>query len=142
MVIEHFILANNSSIDVNTNALSVFGILDDIQIQAPPGVTLNLAFHALLIVKRETELGVLNSSFTMSAYAPNGAKIGQDVKMPVAMQAVHRRTRLRVITEIPITQSGNYRVRMVSSENEKISSEVSLNIQILPVSVPPPSSSH
>jgi len=137
MVIEHFILANNSSIDINTNSLSVFGILDDMQIQAPPGLTLNLTFHAILIVKRESEQGPVNSNFTMSVYAPNGNKLGQDVKMPVAMQPVHRRTRLRVITDIPVTQSGNYKVRMVNSENEKVFSEVSLNIQILPVAVPP-----
>ena len=140
MQIEHFILANNSSIDINTNSLSVFGILDDMQIQAPPGLTLNLTFHAVLIVKREIEQGAINSNFTMSVFAPNGSKLGQEVKLPVTMQPVHRRTRLRVITDIPVSQSGNYKVRMVNTDNEKIFSEVSLNIQILPVAVPSPSS--
>ena len=136
MQIEHFILANNSSIDINTNTLSVFGILDDMQIQAPAGMPLNLTFHAILIVKRETENGPINSSFVMSVIGPNGMKIGQEIKMPAVMQAVHRRSRLRVITEIPVVLSGVYRVRMVNQDHEKISSEVSLNIQIMPVVVP------
>ena len=139
MQIEHFILANNSSIDINTNSLSVFGILDDMQIQAPAGMTLNLTFHAILIVKRDSDQGAINSSFIMSVIAPNGNKIGQEIKMPVAMQPVHRRSRLRVIAEVPVNQSGSYKFRMVNTDNEKLASEVSLNIQIMPVSVPPPS---
>jgi hypothetical protein len=142
MQIEHFILSNNSSIDMNNNSLSVFGILDDMQIQAPHGLTLNLGFHAILVVKRDGESGPIHSSFKMSITGPNGNKIGQDLQLPVALEPIHRRTRLRVIAEIPVAHSGIYTVRMVSFdkgvENEKISREVSLNIQILPVAVPTP----
>lgn len=141
MKIEHFILANNSSIDINTNTLSVFGILEDMQIQAPPGINLNLTFHAVLVVKREAETGVINSGFTMNVFAPNGNKIGQDVKMPLSMQPAHRRSRLRVIAEIPIVHSGNYRVRMTNAEDETLFSEVNLNIKIMPVAVPSPPTS-
>lgn len=142
MLIEHFIIANNSSIDVNTNSLSVFGVMDDMQIQAPAGMPLNLSFHAILVVKREREmdLGQLNSSFMMSVFAPNGTQIGQDMRMPVMMQASHRRARLRVIAEIPLTQSGTYRLKMVNGENAKVASEVGLHIQIMPVAVPSPPS--
>jgi hypothetical protein len=139
MKIEHFILANNSSIDINTNTLSVFGIMEDMQIQAPPGTNLGLTFHAVLVVKRESEVGVINSGFVMTVFAPNGSKIGQEVKMPLSMQPAHRRSRLRVIAEIPVLHSGNYRVRMENSENQNIAAEVNLHIQIMPVAVPPPS---
>jgi len=136
MIIEHFILSNNSSIDMNSNSLSIFGILDDMQIQAPPGMTLNLNFHAILVVKRDQETGPINTTFKMSVSAPNGTKIGQDIQMPVQMQPAHRRARLRVVAEIPVNQSGHYTVRMVDQQNEKISREVSLHIQILPAAVP------
>ena len=124
---------------MNTNSLSVFGVMDDMQVQAPPGVTLSLSFHAILIVKRERELetGVLNSTFIMSVTAPNGTLIGQEIRMPVTMQSPHRRARLRVIAEIPLTQSGSYRFKMRNAEQEKVFSEVSLHIQIMPVAVPP-----
>ena len=138
MKIEHFILANNSSIDINTNSLSVFGILEDMQIQAPPGANLGLTFHAVLVVKRENETGMINSGFTMSVFAPNGNKIGNEVKMPLNMQAAHRRSRLRVIAEIPLQHSGTYRVRMVNTDDETIAAEVNLNLQIMPVEVPAP----
>lgn len=141
MKIEHFILANNSSIDINTNSLSVFGILEDMQIQAPPGANLGLTFHAVLIVKRENETGLISSGFTMSVFAPNGNKIGNEVKMPLNMQPAHRRSRLRVIAEIPLQHSGTYRVRMVNSEDESIAAEVNLNLQIMPVAVPTPPTS-
>ena len=136
MIIEHFILSNNSSIDMNSNSLSAFGILDDMQIQAPPGMTLNLSFHAILVVKRDSETGPVNTTFKMSVSGPNGSKIGQDIQMPVQMQPAHRRARIRVIAEIPVLQSGAYTVRMTDQGNEKVSREVSLNIQILPVAVP------
>ena len=138
MQIEHFILAKDSSIDLNTNSLSVFGVLDDMQIQAPPGITFNLSFHAILVVKREreTEQGPIQSNFIMSAYAPNGEKLGHEVTMPVQMQPFHRRTRLRVITEIPVNQSGVYTMRMVNTDNKNLAAEVSLSIQIMPVAVP------
>ena len=142
MLIEHFIVANNSSIDVNTNSLSVFGIMDDLQIQAPAGMALNLSFHAILVVKREqeSELGQLNSRFVMNVFAPNGSQIGQDMVMPITMQASHRRARFRVIAEIPLTQSGIYRLRISNTENPKVMSEVNLHIQIMPVAVPSPPS--
>jgi len=121
---------------MNSNSLSVFGILDDMQIQAPPGLTLNLNFHAILVVKRDGETGPINTTFKMNVMGPNGNKIGQDIQMPVQMQPTHRRARLRVVAEIPVFQSGAYTVRMVDQGNEKVMREVSLNIQILPVAVP------
>ncbi len=141
MVIEHFLLSNSSSIDMNTNSLSVFGVLDDMQIQAPPGMALNLTFHAILIVKRESEKGPVQGNFKMTVTAPDGSQIGKDLLMPVTMQQAHRRTRLRVITEISVTHSGTYSVKMESIETPSISREVGINIQIMPVVVPDGSNS-
>lgn len=141
MIIEHFILSNQSSIDANTNALSVFGILDDMQVQAPAGMSINLTFHAILVVKREAEAGEIRSNFLMTVMAPNGAPIGQEMKLPVVLQPIHRRSRLRVIAEIPIQQSGTYRIRMACLEQPNLFSEVGLNIQVMPVAVPPPATS-
>lgn len=138
MIIEHFILSNSSSIDMNTNALSAFGILDDMQIQAPPGMTLNMTFHAILVVKRDRETGPFQANFKMTVHAPDGKIIGQDLVMPLGMEAGHRRTRLRVITEIPVNQSGNYTVRMEMVNDPSVSRETSIYIQIMPISVPSP----
>ncbi len=137
-MIEHLLLANSSSIDMNTNALSAFGILDDMQIQAPPGMALNLSFHAILVVKRMNENGVIQKNFKMSVIGPDGNRIGQELMMPVAMQAEHRRTRMRIISEVPITQSGTYTVRMECVEQPMVSRDTGIHIQIMPVAVPPP----
>lgn len=136
MMIEHFLLANSSSIDMNTNSLSAFGILDDMQIQAPPGMTLNLTFHAILVVKRMNEEGPIQQNFRMTVMAPDGNRIGQELLMPVAMQPQHRRTRLRVITEVPVSKSGTYVVRMECVDRPMISRDVTLHIEIMPVTMP------
>lgn len=136
MKIEHLILSSSSSIDMNNNSLSVFGILDDMQVQVPAGVVFNLAFHAILIVKRVSESGPIHANFKMSVFAPSGERIGQELQLPVAMQAAHRRSRLRVMTEIPITHSGNYTVRLAHVENELLFHESSVHIQVMPVAVP------
>ena len=138
MIIEHFILSNSSSIDMNTNALSAFGILDDMQIQAPAGMTLNMTFHVILVVKRDRETGPVQSNFKMTVHAPDGKTIGQELTMPLGMEANHRRTRLRVITEIPVNQSGTYTVKMEKAGDPSVSRETSLYIQIMPISVPSP----
>ena len=138
MMIEHFLLANSSSIDMNTNSLSAFGILDDMQIQAPPGMSLNLTFHAILVVKRMNEEGPIEQNFRMTVLAPDGNRIGQELLMPVAMQPQHRRTRLRVITEVPVSKSGTYVVRMECLERPMVSRDVTLHIEIMPVTMPEP----
>ncbi len=138
MMIEHFLLANSSSIDMNTNSLSAFGILDDMQIQAPPGMTLNLTFHAILVVKRMNEEGPIQQNFRMTVLAPDGNRIGQELLMPVAMQPQHRRTRLRVITEVPVSKTGTYVVRMECVDRPMISRDVTLHIEIMPVTMPEP----
>jgi hypothetical protein len=138
MVIEHFILANSSSIDMNTNSLSVFGILDDMQIQAPPGMVLNLTFHSILVVGRGRETGPIQTNFKMTVYSPDQKPIGKELVMPLNMDPNHRRARLRVITEIPVSQSGNYTIKMEKANDPSLNREVSVYIQIMPVSVPNP----
>ena len=123
---------------MNTNSLSAFGILDDMQIQAPPGLALNLTFHAILIVKRDRETGPIQTQFKMTVRAPDGKMIGQDLVMPLGMEHSHRRTRMRVITEIPVTQSGSYTVKMEKADDPQLFREVSVYIQIMPVSIPNP----
>lgn len=140
MMIEHFLLANSSSIDMNTNSLSAFGILDDMQVQAPPGMTLNLTFHAILVVKRMNEEGPIEQNFKMTVLSPDGNRIGQELLMPVAMQPQHRRTRLRVITEVPVSKSGTYVVRMECLERPMVSRDVTLHIEIMPVTLTEPGS--
>lgn len=140
MVIEHFMLANNSSIDVNSNSLSVFGFLDDMQIQAPPGAIVNLQFHAIIVVKREGESGPIHSKMVMTMLGPNKKKVGNDVQIPLSFEPTHRRTRLRILSECPIAQGGNYTIKVSCPDDETLSRELVVNVHILPVAVPTPAS--
>ena len=139
MLTEHLILAQNSSIDQENNSLSVFGLLEDLNIQAPtPQV--NVPMQAVVILKREDERGPVEEEFELQALDPDDRVLLSQV-LPLKMDADHRRTRVRVNFQVLVEKSGDYTVRILSKKVKNIFKETRFGVTLIrSISHPKPQS--
>ncbi|MES2614426.1 MAG: hypothetical protein V4591_03320 [Bdellovibrionota bacterium] len=129
MKIEHLILANNSSVDMETNLLSVFGFMEDFSIMTPK-LPLLLPVQIIATLKRMDELEKINSIFQIKITNPVEQEIfTQEIK--VVMEAQHVRQRLRVNTHLPISASGNYCVFLIEKNNPSLERIIEVKISVI-----------
>ena len=134
MLIEHFILARNSSIDQETKNLSIFEFIEDIQIQSTGG-TIALPLQLVAVVRRENEVGALDLNFGLeiSGPAPQPALIPN---IKIRMEANHSRSRLRVNLQAPITGGGLYKFSLRSSDGRNLMASIQIQISLVTAANP------
>ncbi|MCB0407953.1 MAG: hypothetical protein KDD34_07110 [Bdellovibrionales bacterium] len=110
MKVEHFILAKGSSIDRDTQVLSVFEIIEQMQIQSPK-FPVNVPVHAVIVFRREEEQGVLVEPWRLSV-TDGSKKTLLSQNLEVKMESDHLRQRVRVHFPIQITHDGTYQVQI------------------------------
>lgn len=109
MIIEHFILARDSSVDIDSNALSIFHFIEEVRVQgAPKDAEVPIGLQAIIILRRESEQGERKESILLEANSPTGKQLFKR-DFEVKFNGEHRRARLRVNFVIPATDAGYYR---------------------------------
>lgn len=106
MYIEFLLLARDSSIDVEKNTLSVFDLIEDIDVKTDlPEV--QLPIQIVCSFRREQETGPFEDRAVLKISGPDGSKVIDQV-LPVKLSETHRRCRFRLTTNVPISASGPY----------------------------------
>ncbi|MFV8250005.1 hypothetical protein [Bdellovibrio bacteriovorus] len=127
MIIENFFIASDSSIDIHKNSISLFGLIEDLQVPAiPVGQSMALPCHIIVVGRREAEVGQIRANYSLTLTGPNNSQIGDSQAIPMVIQPNLRRNRVRVITQIPITTAGDYRVTLFNQNG--IERSVLINI--------------
>lgn len=111
MKIEHLILAKGSSVDRDTQSLSVFEMIEQMQIQAPQ-FPVNVPVHAVLVFRRkENETGVLIEPWRLSIIGPD-KKTLLSQSLEVRLEAEHLRQRVRINFPIQVGTDGVYSIQL------------------------------
>ncbi|MEO0334786.1 MAG: hypothetical protein AAF202_00215, partial [Pseudomonadota bacterium] len=130
MQIEHLILAKGSAVDRDSHSLSVFEMIEQMQIQAPQ-FPVNVPVHAVLVFRRQNEeKGTISDSWQMSLKAPDGKTLMSQV-LEVKMEDKHRRQRLRVNFPMQILSDGTYVIELRNRNNEYSSRELSVDVKAI-----------
>lgn len=103
MFIEYLLLAQDSSIDQEKNSLSVFGILEDLDIKTNLS-EVHFPFQVIISIRRDKETGPIESNINLKLHPPNSQPVTQS--LPFKMNSEHRRFRMRVNVAILINSSG------------------------------------
>lgn len=129
MEIEHLILASDSSVDAEKNTLSIFNLIEDIQINSPlPEVS--IPAQIIVVIRRgKKEKGKISSSFKFSSFVPD-ANDPQWVAIPVEMPESVSRHRIRLNIIIQVKKSGLYRFQIEENGKSEIFREISLTINL------------
>lgn len=108
MEIEHLILAHSSSLDKDTNTLSIFNLFEDITINRNRSNSpITIPMHAIVIVLRGSEKGKQTTEVTFSATTPDNKPVFSE-KFPIILEENHKRYRLRINFQLPIASSGDF----------------------------------
>ena len=111
MKIDHLILAKGSSVDRDTQSLSVFEMIEQMQIQAPK-YPVNVPVHAILVFRRDqNDEGVVIEPWRLTVTGPD-AKTLLSQNLEVKMEAEHRRQRVRINFPVQIQGDGTYHVQL------------------------------
>lgn len=127
MHIEYLLLAKDSAVDQETNTLSVFSIIEDLEIR-PDAPKLRLPFQILCSVRRDQEVGEIDQTGTLRIEPPFGS--ATESKVPVKMQANHTRCRMRVGAVVPIEGPGIFRVIFTMDQDVRLKCETVINIRL------------
>ena len=130
MQIEHLILAKGSAVDRDSQSLSVFEMIEQMQIQAPQ-FPVNVPVHAVLVFRRQSdEAGVLTEPWQMSLKAPDGKTLLSQ-NLDVKMEENHRRQRLRVNFPMQIHSDGTYHIELRNRNNDFNSRSLAIDVKAL-----------
>lgn len=111
MKIEHLILAKGSSVDRDTQSLSVFEMIEQMQIQAPK-YPVNVPVHAILVFRRDkSDQGVIIEPWRLTVTGPD-TKTLLSQNLEVKLEAEHMRQRVRVNFPVQIQTDGTYIVQL------------------------------
>jgi hypothetical protein len=111
MKIEHLVLAKGSSVDRDTQSLSVFEMIEQMQIQAPQ-FPVNVPVHAVLVFRRsDVESGVLIEPWRLSVLGPD-RKTLLSQNLEVRLEAEHLRQRVRINFPIQVSVDGIYSIQL------------------------------
>jgi hypothetical protein len=130
MQIEHLILAKGSAVDRDSHSLSVFEMIEQMQIQAPQ-FPVNVPVHAVLVFRRaDEESGVLTEPWQISLEAPDGKTLLSQA-LEVKMEEGHRRQRLRVNFPMQIHSDGTYYIELRNRNNEFSSRSLAVDVKAI-----------
>jgi hypothetical protein len=118
MKLDYFILSRSSSIDLDTNAVSIFEILEEVQIgvqnTAQETIPKLFQLHVSFTLSREPEeVGELNQFYRIIGRNPSGTEIFIVENLPVHLDATKHRARVRVSATFNITTSGIYKFQLL-----------------------------
>ncbi len=135
MIVEHFLIARGSSVDRDTQSLSVFEFIEQIQVQAPRFPVM-LPVHAVVVIRRtKEEEGPLRGIYRLSVENPFGEEVlAQDI--PVTFEQNHSRQRVRLNFPLPVGGSGIYYVAVENTNDSEDWSEIPLEVKAVEVAPP------
>ena len=121
MKLDFFVLSLGSSIDTESNALSIFNIIEEIQIgiinPSQENEQKPFQLHILASFARdEGEAGVIDHSYTIIALNPQGVEIARLNGIPVHLELVHKRARVKIGATILVSQTGKYVFRLINGD--------------------------
>lgn len=130
MKIDHLILAKGSSVDRDTHSLSVFEMIEQMQIQAPQ-FPVNVPVHAIIVYRREAgENGVLIDPWKVNIFDPN-EKVLLSQNLEVKMDSEHSRQRVRINFPIQISTDGIYKVKVFNVNQPEICRELDIDVKAI-----------
>jgi hypothetical protein len=122
MNIEHFILATNSSIDSERNSLSIFDVIEDIDIHTSVS-NIIIPIQAILVLKRsQNEEGEFQFKGNLEIIGPSDEKL-VDQPLIGKMEPIHRRLRLKINIGLPVVKSGFYKFKVSGEEGSNLLAE-------------------
>src|SRR5262245_15312380 len=135
MIIEHFLIANNSSIDHERNSLSIFDIVEDINIRATaPNVVIPI--QVIAVIKRDiADVGQLNMPFTLEISSAANNPVNRQ-EFSVVMDAPHRRSRIRINVAFPVPKTADFRFRLFRTDQPSVARETDIHVAIT-IEAPP-----
>lgn len=131
MNIEHLIIARGSSVDSDSNSLSVFEFIEDLTIQSAPG-PIAIPMQVIAVFKRTDEQGPIRAVFRLSIEAPNQSNVVEQ-EVPVNFESTHVRNRLRINAPLPVERAGIYWIKIQKVDEPGISRVVELNVSLVPI---------
>lgn len=129
MKLEHFILAQNSSVDKDTNLLSIFNFLEDLNIQTP-APNPNIGAQAVIVLHRGDNKGPIQNQFRFMVISPSGETL-VNTTVPFQFGDTHIRQRIRVNFTFVVQSSGDYQFR-VESDGLGVAGSQSIKINVIP----------
>ena len=110
MILEHLILARDSSIDRDKNTVSIFDIIEEIAIRTDAQVV-SLPVQLFVVLRREKETGRIDEKLGLVALSPQSEQLF-NVSVPFVMAAEHKRSRIRVNIDLPLKATGDYKLKL------------------------------
>lgn len=131
MEIEHFFVCRASAIDKESNSMSLFELVEELQVQAPEFPVI-IPLHAVIVFRRgEEEYGrPLEEKFRFSIENPSGGGVLAQ-ELPVKMNEKHFRQRARLNFPLSIDSEGLYKFSLVSSEDSTKSRILPIRLRTL-----------
>lgn len=129
------ILSASSSIDQDTNLLSLGDIMEEVTLSVPggkdvivdnPPTSIAIKFDAVIVWERESNVeGPINLDFKLQYLDPEGKVLIEDISAAVKMESHHKRFRSRIkFNGLPYSRSGTHQFRVVSKDIEKTGKKI------------------
>jgi hypothetical protein len=129
MDIEHLILAAGTSIDQERNSVSVFDLLEDLNIQTGGG-PVQIPFQILVVLKREpAETGEVKQNFRFQIVGADGVA-SFDQQFAAQVPADQRRFRMRAALPLNLTRSGLYRFVLSRVDSPEVVRETDVIVKL------------
>ena len=130
MKVDHLILAKGSSVDRDTHSMSVFEMIEQMQIQAPK-FPVNVPVHAVIVYRRDKgETGVLIEPWRLNVFDPQ-EKVLLSQNLEVKMEAEHSRQRVRINFPIQIQIDGEYKIRVSNVNDATQAREIEIDVKAI-----------
>lgn len=130
MKIDHLILAKGSSVDRDTHSLSVFEIIEQMQIQSPK-YPVNVPVHAVIVFRRsDEEQGVILEPWRLTVTGPNN-KVLLSQNLEVRMESEHLRQRVRINFPVQVQGDGIYHVQVGNVNETSNSRTVDIDVKAI-----------
>jgi hypothetical protein len=135
---EFLVVAQNSAIDHPSNQLSIFNIIDEVDIGAQNleaisgGVPLNVQVICSLVRDDSDKKGEFESTIKLVSKNPDG-KVTRTDQIPVKFEAHHVRNRVRIGATILLTGGGIYVIDLLSEKGVVFASKaLKVNVRVTP----------
>ncbi|HVQ44710.1 MAG TPA: hypothetical protein VMT30_07145 [Candidatus Saccharimonadia bacterium] len=130
------ILATQSSVDQQTNNLSIFDVMEELTVQLPVDAKLPAVVplkHTIVSLWQKERGKEVNFELRIEIVGPNGNKLGEIVQK---IKTLPQHRRMRTITQMetfPLVGAGEYTFKVFTSESDTVrtlQSELPLDIII------------
>lgn len=130
MKIDHLILAKGSSVDRDTQSLSIFEMIEQMQIQAPK-YPVNVPVHAILVFRRASEEeGVIIEPWRLTVTGPD-SKTLLSQNLEVRMESEHRRQRVRINFPVQIQGDGIYYIQLTNVNDASNTRTIDVDVKAI-----------